>query len=92
MHVLYSYSIHIPAALPWSQWTMWASTPCLSVATQQTRQRTRDRITCVNVNDCEDNCINGTEARTSKLLYVTRSVKTGHVGTQNLTTFFFKLA
>jgi len=62
---------------------MWTSTPCSSVATQQTRQRTRDRITCVNVNDCEDNCINGTETRTSKLL----PAKTGHVGTQNMTNF-----
>ncbi|XP_065888175.1 A disintegrin and metalloproteinase with thrombospondin motifs adt-1-like [Dysidea avara] len=51
-------------ALPWNQWTTWTSTMCSSVTATQTRQRTRDRTSCVSAGDCEDSCVDGTESRT----------------------------
>ncbi|XP_065887593.1 A disintegrin and metalloproteinase with thrombospondin motifs adt-1-like [Dysidea avara] len=51
-------------ALPWNQWTTWTSTACSSVSALQTRQRTRDRTSCVNVGDCEDSCVEETDTRT----------------------------
>ena len=54
-------------ALPWNQWTAWSSTTCLSVDTLRTRQRSRNRASCVNVGDCEDNCDSEIENKTSKL-------------------------